>query len=76
MWRVKVIVQEVFVLSRFLYAGFKSDSEGPGEGDVDSRRSYNYDDIDEMAEDQPLTPQGSVVHATKPDKTDKGLTKF
>ncbi|XP_038130233.1 scavenger receptor cysteine-rich type 1 protein M160 [Cyprinodon tularosa] len=55
---------------------FKSDSEGPGEGDVDSRRSYNYDDIDEVAEDQPLTPQGSVVHATKPDKTDKDSVTY
>ncbi|MEQ2236246.1 hypothetical protein ILYODFUR_010597 [Ilyodon furcidens] len=55
--------------------GFRSESEVQGEKDMDSNRSYNYDDIDEVTEAQPLTPQGSMVRATEDeDMHEDGVT--
>ncbi|KAK5611113.1 hypothetical protein CRENBAI_022024 [Crenichthys baileyi] len=51
---------------------FRSESEVQGEKDMDSNRSYNYDDIDEVTEAQPLTPQGSMVRATEDEDMHEG----
>lgn len=52
---------------------FRSESDFQGERDVESNRSYNYDDIDEVTEAQPLTPQGSMVRAAKDEDTQEGV---
>ncbi|XP_054904267.1 antigen WC1.1 isoform X2 [Poeciliopsis prolifica] len=44
---------------------FRSDSDVERERDVESNRSYNYDDVDELTEAQPLTSQGSTVRAAE-----------
>ncbi|MEQ2202803.1 hypothetical protein XENOCAPTIV_016192 [Xenoophorus captivus] len=54
---------------------FRSESEVQGEKDMDSNRSYNYDDIDEVTEAQPLTPQGSMVRATEDEDMHEGNVK-
>lgn len=45
------------------------------ERDVESNRSYNYDDVDEMTEAQPLTPQGSMVRAAQDQDLQDGADK-
>ncbi|KAM4570532.1 scavenger receptor cysteine-rich type 1 protein M130 [Fundulus diaphanus] len=62
-------------LGSFTRGRFRSESEVPGERDGESNRSYNYDDIDEVTEAQPLTPQGSMARAAKGKDMDKGVIK-
>ncbi|XP_023196450.1 scavenger receptor cysteine-rich type 1 protein M130-like isoform X1 [Xiphophorus maculatus] len=54
---------------------FRSDSDVERRRDVESNRSYNYDDVDEMTEAQPLTPQGSLVRAAKDQDLQHGVDK-
>lgn len=69
---------DIFLPSSEFWAfnvGFRSDSDVERERDVESNRSYNYDDVDEMTEAQPLTPQGSVVRAAKDQDLQHGVDK-
>ncbi|XP_014865249.1 PREDICTED: scavenger receptor cysteine-rich type 1 protein M130-like isoform X2 [Poecilia mexicana] len=54
---------------------FRSDSDVEKERDVESNKSYNYDDVDEVTEAQPLTPQGSMVRAAKDQDLQDGVDK-
>ncbi|XP_035997301.1 deleted in malignant brain tumors 1 protein [Fundulus heteroclitus] len=60
-------------LGSFNRGRFRSESEG--ERDGESKRSYNYDDIDEVTEAQPLTLQGSMTRADEDKDMDKGVIK-
>ncbi|XP_043977257.1 scavenger receptor cysteine-rich type 1 protein M130 isoform X1 [Gambusia affinis] len=62
-------------MGSFNRSRFRSDSDVERERDVESNRSYNYDDVDEMTEAQPLTPQGSMVRAAQDQDLQDGADK-
>ncbi|KAM4737900.1 uncharacterized protein FYW61_005212 [Anableps anableps] len=62
-------------MGSFSRGRFRSDSEMERERDLESNRSYNYDDVDEVTEAQPLTPQGSMVRAAKDEDMQDGIDK-